>query len=514
MESSLSSTMTQTPATRRESFLSPQTFPPLTVALLALGAGICAYWFLAARGYWEDDAYIHLEFARSLATGRGFSFNGHLVYGDTSPLWVWLLAAFHVLIPDWIAAGKTLTACAAVFALTGAFVYARSLVRNALTAQAANLFAATMVLVFVTLPYFGYWAFSGMEALGAAGLACWGAAALATKPITPARLALAALAAGLAPLLRPEMAFFTVLLGLVLLQRWSKMPDRSLSVLAAAVLLACAPGIAWGMYAVRTFGSLLPNTNAAKRAAPGDSVLSRLLHTYAFGFPVVLLCLLFILACLLWSVLRRSRISTPLWSSLPAGGWLLFVWTAVNCVFYIADHTFVQTRYLFVTAPVLTIAVLALLANRWPKAYRGLLAFALIYGTWISVMATRPLVRNKVRIDVIYAELAAQLRALPPDAPVATYSIGEAAFLSEHPLVDIGGITRPGAIPYLWDAGDERRTAWIYTQGAQYEIIDHAPLPGSTLLWSSEVPLTGWYFHPQMYDQSERIQLWKLPPAR
>ena len=173
-----------------------------------------------------------------------------------------------------------------------------------------------------------------------------------------------------------------------------------------------------------------------------------------------------------------------------------------------------QTRYLFVTAPVLTIAVLALLANRWPKAYRGLLAFALIYGTWISVMATRPLVRNKVRIDVIYAELAAQLRALPPDAPVATYSIGEAAFLSEHPLVDIGGITRPGAIPYLWDAGDERRTAWIYTQGAQYEIIDHAPLPGSTLLWSSEVPLTGWYFHPQMYDQSERIQLWKLPPAR
>ena len=450
--------------------------PPLAVALLALSTVIVVLWFLAARGYWEDDAYIHLEFARSLA------------------------------------AGKALTACAAVFALSGAFVYARTLVRHALAPQATNLFAATMVLVFVTLPYFGYWAFSGMEALAAAGLACWGAAALATKPITPARLALAALAAGLAPLLRPEMAFFTVLLGLVLLQRWSKMPDRSLSVLAAALLLACAPGLAWGMYAVRTFGSLLPNTNAAKRAAPGDSVLSRLVHTYAFGFPVVLLGLLFIVACLLWSVLRRSRISTSLWSSLPSGGWLLFVWTAINCIFYVANHTFVQTRYLFVTAPVLTLALLALLANRWPRAYRSLLAFALVYGTWMSVMATRPLVRNKVRIDAIYAELAAQLRALPPDAPVATYSIGEAAFLGEHPLVDIGGITRPGAIPYLWDAGDDRRTAWIYTQGAQYEIIDHAPLPGATLLWSHNVPLTGWYFHPGMYGRTEGLQLWKLPP--
>jgi len=503
MESSPTSTMTTPSATRR-------TLP--TWLLLALSLGVCVAWFLAARGYWEDDAYIHLEFARSLAAGRGFSFNGHAVYGDTSPLWVWLLVAFHAVIPDWLAAGKALTVCAAVFALTGAFVYARSLVRN-LSPQAANLFAATMLLVFVTLPYFGYWAFSGMEALAAAGLACWGASALATKPITPARLALAALAAGLAPLLRPEMAFFTLLLGLVLLQRWTRMPDRSLSLLAAAFLLAAAPALAWGAYARRTFGSLLPNTNAAKRAAPADSVVSRLLHTYGFGFPVIVLGLALLAAWLLWYALRGRRTTTSLWTSLPAGGWLLFVWSAVNAVFYIANHTFVQTRYLFVTAPVLTIAILALFANRWPSVYRCLLTFALVYGGVISVIATRPLVRNKVRIDAIYAELAAQLRALPPDAPVATYSIGEAAFLGEHPLVDIGGITRPDAIPYLWDATDDRRTAWILTQGAQYEIIDHAPLPGAVLLWSHPVPLTGWYFHPGMYDRTEGLKLWRLPTS-
>jgi hypothetical protein len=92
---------------------------PLPWLLLALSAAIAVAWFVYALGYWEDDAYIHLEFARSLAAGRGFQFNGHLVYGDTSPLWVGLLVAFHAVIPNWLAAGKALTAVAAVFALTG-----------------------------------------------------------------------------------------------------------------------------------------------------------------------------------------------------------------------------------------------------------------------------------------------------------------------------------------------------------------------------------------------------------
>ncbi len=505
MEPGPSSTMTQPSAPRRTL---------LPWLLLVLSAAICVAWFLAARGYWEDDAYIHLEFARSLAAGRGFSFNGHIVYGDTSPLWVWLLVAFHSVIPDWLAAGKTLAVCATVFALTGVLVYARSLVRATLTDVHAAVFAATMVLVFVTLPYFGYWAFSGMEALAAAGLAAWGASALETsaaKPITPERFALAALAAGLAPLLRPEMAFFSLLLGAVLFARWRKMPERSLGLLSAGVLLACAPIAAWTLYALRTFGRLLPNTNGAKRAAPADSVLSRLLHLYGFGFPAVLLGLLLLSAWLLWCVVRGRGAATR-WPSLPAGGWLLFVWSALNAMFYIANHTFVQTRYLFVTAPLLTIALLALLAQHWPLAYRSLLAFALLYGAAMSLLATRPLVRNKVRLDAVWVELAAQLRALPPDAPVATYSIGEIGFLSEHPLVDTGGITRPGAIPYLWDPGDDRRNVWIYSQGAQYEIVDHAPLPSSTLLWSRPVPLTGWYLHPAMYSRTETLQLWKLPP--
>ncbi len=501
-----------------------------TALLLTLTAAIATAWFVAALGYWEDDAYIHLEFARSLASGHGFSFNGHLVYGDTSPLWVWLLVAFHAVIPDWMAAGKTLTAVAAIFALTGIFAFARSLVREHLAPDQANLFAALMVLVAVTNPYFGYWAFSGMEALAAAGLACWAATCVSTRPITTMRLLAGALAAGLAPLLRPEMLFFTALLGLILLYRattpgappatalglgWVRRLYRLSLLLTPYSLLLALPSVTWALYALHTFGTILPNTNAAKRAAPHDAVLPRLLNIYLSGFPVILLCGFLLL--LWWFTTRRrnakqTRLLATRYSLLP------ILWAAINALFYIADHTFVQTRYIFVTAPALTVALLAVArlnwsAGKWHRAYTALIAFALVFGASISLLATRPLIHNKVLVDRVYVELADYLRTLPPDAPVAHYSIGEAAFLSQHPLIDTGGITRPGILPYLNDPNDTRRQAWVLAQGAQYEVADHAPVPGSTLLWSRNLPTTGWYLNPRRYNGHELIQVWKLPTS-
>jgi hypothetical protein len=483
--------------------------------LLGLSALWCALWFVHALGYWEDDAYIHLEFARSLAGGQGFSFNGHVVYGDTSPLWVWLLVAFHAFIPHWMAAGKTLSACAAVFALAGAFVFARSLTRAWLGASAAHLFAAAMVLVFVVNPFFGYWAFSGMEALAAAGLACWAAAAVAPRNLSPLRFLTACVLGGIAPLLRPEMAFFTILLGLILLERL----PRVLPGLAQRMLLFCAglawlllPFLSWARYAVHTFGSVLPNTNAAKRAAPHDSVLFHLFAIYLLGFPLVLIGLTLLLAWALWWVLRGRHRGPSLLPLLHPGGWVLLVWTAVASIFYIADHTYVQTRYIFVTAPVLTISLLALAMLGWPRLGRALTGFGVLFGIGISFLSTWPLVTNKIQVDRVYAQLADQLRALPPNAPVAHYSIGEAAFLSQHPIIDTGGITRPAIIPLLNDPTDERRLAWIYSQGAQYIVIDHSPVPGSMLLWSSDIPTTGWFLNRRRYAETAKIDLWKLPP--
>jgi hypothetical protein len=123
-------------------------------------------------------------------------------------------------------------------------------------------------------------------------------------------------------------------------------------------------------------------------------------------------------------------------------------------------------------------------------------------------------VRNKVEVDRIYAQLADFIRTLPPDAPVAHYSIGEAAFLSQHPLVDTGGITRPGILPYMYDATEARRTAWVYSQGAKYEVIDLPPAPGAVLVWSHDMPSTSWTMQLHPNDGLDHLRVWKLPEQK
>ena len=505
----------------------------LAWALLAFVAAWCVLWFVHALGYWEDDAWIHLEFARSVAAGQGFSFNGHIVYGDTSPLWVWLLVAFHALLPSWMGAGKTLAAFACIFALSGAWRFARELTRE-LPGEVSRLFAAASLAVLVANPYFAYWAFSGMEALAAAGLVCWGLVVVLPARIGPLRFLLGALIAGVAPLLRPEMSFFTVGLGLVLLLRWWTMRSaRSFSAAAAVGLLllglalAAGPFLGWAVYAVHTFGTVLPNTNAAKRAAPGASVTKHLFGIYALGFPLAPLGLALLAG---WTVRalaagKQRATAAPGAAATPGsvaalgpllgwGGWLVLIWTAVNCVFYVLNHTYVQTRYIFVTAPVLTTVLLALALLRWPKIYRPAVAFGMLFGVVLSLLTTWPLIANKVGVDRGYVALAAFFRTLPPDAPVANYSIGEVAFLSQHPLVDTGGITRPGIIPFLWDPTDDRQFAWERSQGAEYIVIDHQPLPGARLLWRHEIPVTGWFLNPHRYRGTDRLEVWTLPPAK
>ena len=198
--------------------------------LLALTLLWCLYWFVHSWHYWEDDAFIHLEFARSLAAGRGFAFNGRVVAGDTAPLWVFLLAATHTLIPDWLVAGKLLTLLGAALGLTGAYAFARTPRQPPPPpGPDAALFPAALLLLIAANPYFCYWVFSGMEPLAASGLAFFAVlAATRAQPSTKTLLA-ACLLAGLAPLLRPEMAFLTALLLLPLLAQWRRLPGNPTS---------------------------------------------------------------------------------------------------------------------------------------------------------------------------------------------------------------------------------------------------------------------------------------------
>jgi hypothetical protein len=487
---------------------------PVTV-LLTLSVLWCVLWFVHSWGYWEDDSFIHLEFARSLASGHGFAFNGNIVYGDTAPLWVMLLVGLHLLIPNWLIGGKILTALGTVFALTGVYAFSRKLTASYLNSQS---FSAAMVLLLVLNPYFCYWSFSGMETLTAAGLALWGAVAATSRPLTRNRFLLGCALAGVGPLMRPEMVFFTAILALILLYRRFLSPARESQPLfknLTGLALLTGPTLAWALYALHTFGRIVPNTNAAKRAVPGESIVRRLINVYSLGFPIIVCGLL---AGLIYLALRSSRLRETFKSIrqstiFSAGGWAFLLWTAITTVFYIVNHTYVQTRYVFVSAVGLSVVVLATFFWISFRIYRLVLIACLAFAAFISVVSVWPFIRNKnIYVETVRQQSLFFHNQLPPDAPVAGYNIGEIAFFSEHPIVDTGGITRPGAIPFLSDP--DGMVKWIHSQGGAYYVTYDQPEPGATLVLSQPIPFMGWTLNPSLYSGSSQLNVWKLaPPA-
>ena len=487
---------------------------PAVAVLLILAVLWCIVWCVHSWGYWEDDAFIHLEFARSLAAGRGFSFNGSVVYGDTAPLWVILLAAMHLLIPSWLVAGKLLASLGIAFTLPAAYVFSRRLTQ---AHPSGKLFSAAMVLLLVLNPFFVYWSFSGMETITAAGLAMWAVVAATSRPFSTRPFLLGCALAGIAPLLRPELSFFTAILALVLLYRRLRESGgesllNKIATLATGFVLLCGPAIAWGIYAVHTFGRVIPNTNAAKRAVPGASVTLRLLNVYSLGFPVILLGLIIALIYLaLHASDLKPRLNTLRNSSVfAAGGWIFVLWTVITLTFYVVNHTYVQTRYILVSAAGLTIVVLACLLTFSTRAYRLCLALALLAAVTISVLSVWPFIHNKALYIEVVRTQAQFLRSLPADAPVADYNIGEIAFLSEHPIIDTGGITRPGAIPFLSDPDGMVR--WIHSQQGAYYVSELQPEPGAKLVYSQPFPYIGWSLNPRTYYLWGSLNLWKLAP--
>ena len=98
------------------------------------------------------------------------------------------------------------------------------------------------------------------------------------------------------------------------------------------------------------------------------------------------------------------------------------------------------------------------------------------------------------------------------DAPVATYAIGQIAFVSEHPILDTGGITRPDAIPYF-SGPPSAIVGWAQSQGARYYIADYQPAPGAVVVFSERLPFVGWTFHTARYATSSPNEIWKFAPS-
>jgi hypothetical protein len=143
---------------------------------LLLGAAAACLGFLAVElwqlggglGWPLDDSWIHLQFARNLAAGRGLAYNsGELVTGSTAPLWTALLALLAYLPGSPLAWAQLAGALLYVAGIDATWRLARELdLAPGLAALASGLTLGTGWMVWSAL--------SGMEIPLFVLLSAWG----------------------------------------------------------------------------------------------------------------------------------------------------------------------------------------------------------------------------------------------------------------------------------------------------------------------------------------------------
>jgi hypothetical protein len=366
---------------------------------------------IACWGFTVDDALIPARYAHHVASGAGYRFNGEGPASDgVTPLpFPWILAP--------LARGSVLDAWLAARVIGGvAWVGAACVLDGALaraSARAGRGRATTLALLrgllLVAMPVHAH-ATSGMETALATALATVAACA-------PSRPRFAALSAGLAASLRPEM----VVWSLTLTAARGASRRGPLRAWIECTLLALGPFLACAIARVVAFGSAAPLAVSAK---PSDA---------SHG-------LLYVAAALVVSGLV-ALLPSRAWLSRGAGDAraLLIAFVAHLMVLVIVGGDWMPYARLLV--PVWPSALLmAALAAR-ASSIRGLrlrLSLAIVLAAALSARHL-PEARRVVADRMALIESARPL--LASASRVAALDVGWLGAATEAPLVDLAGLT-------------------------------------------------------------------------
>src|SRR5580693_8079003 len=448
--------------------------------LLPAAAAACLLYFAAEAwmlgfdlGFPLDDSWIHLQFARNLAAGRGLSYNpGELVTGSTAPLWTALVALLFLLPGNVVVWVKVLGSAFYLATVAGTWRLGRALgLDRPLAGFAAGLTLATSWLVWSAL--------SGMEIPLFTALSTWGIAWHLAERGQPAgnpgnpgrhRPPLSAGVLALSALARPEGL---LLFALACADRCLIATREGADGEAAAELrllrprwapLATGLGLAACALAGPLLfyrwagGSFLPTTFAAKggelrRWVPSLPYLHAILPV--FLRPQPFMTFLFVAGVLA----QIERLGTRRDRGLLPSLWLVGLPLAYSVLSPERSLLLAGNfgRYLFPLLPLLVVlgtlglerAAAALgpwvLAGRRRLAVRAAAAAVLLAPTLYNLApgalfyATN--VANVQDSDVHAARWLA--RRLPPDALLAVNDIGALKFFLPNRIVDLAGIANP-----------------------------------------------------------------------
>jgi len=419
------------------------------------------------RGYLTDDTFIHLQFAKHLLRGEGFSFNaGEPTYGATSPLWVLLVAGGGALVPGAAATpadAGAMPPLALVAKAWGALFTALAVALVAALGRAllweprVALSAAALLALHA---WSARWAISGMETPLALALAVASLFLLARALIDGKNSFAAGLALGAGVLVRPEFLLLLLLAcAAVAWQSSTRVRARRLAALLAGAALAAGP---WLAAAWLWFQRLLPNTGGAKAATWLDperaaAALRDSIRIVLAADLVPLAAAVLALAWLKpWRAMGAERGRRAFWM-------VILAWPVLLVLSYAAGGVQVVSRYLVPAAPSILLIGLAAIRHAsaaWPVRRRAAaLAAALVLFAMQNVAVTlavsAPHARRHtagLRDSLAWLGLWARGRTAPGTL-VAIPDIGAFGYYSDRPVLDLYGLVTPKMAPITVRSG-------------------------------------------------------------
>lgn len=506
------------------------------VSAALIGLPIVGFVVMAWSKRWtHDDGFITLRVVDQVFAGHGPVYNsGQRVEAFTSPLHLFLLVVARALFgwalnEAWL--GVILTIGGAVAGLLGAVAGSAVLAR---ASGAKGRLLPLGILVPVALPPMWEYATAGLEtgiAIGWIGISFWLLARVATadrKALDPPRLWPVAIVVGLGPLVRPEGLILSVAFVAVLAASHAAGPDRRrrLSVVAVAAALP----LAYEVFRMGYYGTLVPNTALAK-AAGGSRWGQGWYYLVNFAGPYLLVVPLVVFGAWLavgrrWSITRTFGGSDGrnLVAATVAGA-------ALQALYVVrVGGDYMHARMLLMPMFALCCPLAVVVLPRAARASTAVVACVATLGGWAALvsLAQRPPHPESffgghsiAEQRVFYAKLAGNPHPVTLDEWSGSYPyrIGEEARQAHAAgrdqlitAVGFGGITLPpveqlpegsGAVLFLDGIGVAGERA-----GVDVPVID---LHGLADPIASRVPI----LHPRELPGHEKVlpQSWALAEA-
>jgi len=406
---------------------------PLSRGTLAALAGICLAAAILYGLYWTptgvDDAWITYRYAENLAGGRGFVYNvGERILGTTTPLYTLLLAAAGRLGLSVPLTGWTFGFAGMIAAIVLLFLLVRRLHNDLAGLFAAGLLAGAQLFHRV--------ATYGMETTLYVTLILGAFLAY----VSGRQLLASALAAGCL-LTRLDGGAVGLSLAIVHVLTRREMPWKALAVYAAIA----AP---WYLFSHFYFGSMLPNSLAAKRLHTQQTVLLWMPRWLLLREPRTLFAVIGAAVALLAPATRppprppRAAV-LAIWGAIYAGAYSLVA---------IQRYDWYQTPLLVALAGFGGIGVVAV-GQRLAREGSARVAAAIgLAGVLMLPDAVRAVRRAQgdegiLGIERVRHDAALWMRdSLPPGVPIATGGIGLVGYFTGRHIYDAMGLVTPGSM--------------------------------------------------------------------